>query len=130
MANNVSKEEYIKRLMTTFNTVAANNPEMLDSLMTDDVLECIMKELCAGIKFYYEKYKECIDISELSSESISNRDYAKNIAISYRRTLASSNKLYKAYESLRAARNLEIDFDFDPSLVSKALDEEDKKLLP
>ena len=128
MADNTNKEKYSKKLAEIFNEIAANNPEMLNSLMTDELLECVMKELYFEMEQELHTYEYAFHLMTTPPEDCyrKDKDYWIAWAKVARKSLVSQNELYKAYESLRASRNLDIEHDFDPNLVEKALNDEEK----
>ena len=121
MTNNFNKDELnIKETVKYMHLVAESNPEILDSVATDEHLCLAIVDLDSKMKIYlgfYMAQKECVSSSVFSYEKQLN----KNIMDLYGCQLLSYYELYKAYEPLIEDRNLKVKLDTDVNFVNDLL---------
>lgn len=112
----INNNKSLSYVVSAMHSVARSNPELLDALLTNKVLELVIKDVDENMKKYLSFYltHKKISLSEPGSTS-------KSLMSLNGVELASHYKLYEAYEPLMRKRNINIELETDVDLVRSEL---------
>lgn len=111
-------------LISLMNTIAMENPELLNMVMTDQVLIWTIKDLDCKLKEEYERYNTFKELLSQPIEPASEKEFKGELLKLSGKNLLSYYSLYKIYTKLKKARGLTIAFDTNIELIAELLKEE------
>lgn len=124
----MSEKEVFERTISLMNTIAIQNPTMLDTIMTDEVLKLAHKNLDLKMKNELENYKFLKKLT--CFEYVSQKEFNDEVIKLIVRNLLSLWNLYVTYETIKKARGIELELETDINSVLEILEQEGLKEPP
>lgn len=124
----MSEKEVFERTISLMNTIAIQNPTMLDTIMTDEVLKLALKNLDLKMKNELENYM--FHKKQICFEYASQKEFNDELIKFIVRNLLSLWNLYVTYEAIKKARGIELELEIDINSVLEVLEQEGLKEPP
>ena len=121
---NSEENPLIKQIVSLAYTVADEQPELLDTVLTDQVLIWAAEDLGHQMSVYSKLYITNRSRLCYPFEYESKKELVEQAIIAYTHTLLVYYKKYKIFSELLSSRNIEVKLEIDPIIVEQLLIDE------